>query len=320
METHDTCPETLAEPNDLEVFLAQMLNTSAEVGGDYAAQVGAGLRRGAPADEGPRERALTPEEEQLVVERRAIERVWADIRAASAVGHLVTPSRWEEIAVVPAHMGADEFAVMVFDALEACAEGRAFEGSGIPVAEEEPEEQPSEEEPAAEADAQPAIEADAPQTAEAEPEEPRAEEELLAEPKVLEEVRAPLTCDDIVVIEGRKDTYLYARDAMSENYAHWAYLAAEDDDRATFVDNVRQESRVYPRPMLATAFRNPPYRWTRERTESVFQEVSASGDYPDIARVVATNGDVYFYSTDFLSPAQARALAQWYSVEKPMNV
>ena len=32
------------EPTELERFLAHMLNTSAEVSGDFASQVGAGLR------------------------------------------------------------------------------------------------------------------------------------------------------------------------------------------------------------------------------------------------------------------------------------
>ena len=325
----DACtadPEALGQPTELEMFLAQMLNASAEVADDYAAQVGAALRRGAPVDEGPRERALTPEEEQLVVERTALEQVWSDVRTSSAEGRLVTPDRWQSLGLVPTHMDADEFAVMVFDALAAYVEGRLFEGSGIPVVVPGPEQAQEKDagdavQPHEDAQAQVAVDAEpceaaSDDTGEASSEEPKP----LAEPQALEEARAPLSCGDIVVLEGHKDTYLYARDAMSENYAHWAFLAAEDDDLMTLVDNVRQESRVYPRPMLAAAFRNPPYRWTRERTEAAFETVQASGAYPDIARVTATNGDVYFYSTDFLSPAQARALAQWYSVEKPLNV
>lgn len=338
MDAHGIPQDEPVEPTELEMFLAQMLNASAEVADDYTAQVSAGLRRGSGVDEGPRERTMTPEEEQFVVERAALEEVWADVRESSAAGHLVTPDRWVARDMVPNHMDADEFAVMVFDALAAYAEGRPFEGSGIAVpvpADEDTEEPaaPNQEAPAEEASAQVVVSAE--ETVEAaeapgvaaslletgEKVEERGEpEEELVEPKALEEARSPLDCGDIVVLEGRKGAYLYARDAMSENYAHWAYLAAEDDDPTTLVDNVRQESRIYPRPMLAAAFRNPPYRWTRERTEAAFEEVQARGTYPDIARVVASNGDVYFYSTDYLSAAQAKALAQWYSVEKPLNV
>ncbi len=45
-----------------------------------------------------------------------------------------------------------------------------------------------------------------------------------------------------------------------------------------------------------------------------------SGAYPDIKTCGASNGDQYFYSTDYLSDAQAKALAEWYSVERYMSV
>lgn len=336
MDVHEPTQDEYVEPTELEMFLAQMLNASAEVADDYTAQVHAGLRRGSGDDEGPCERPMTPEEKQFVVERTALEAVWADVRESSAAGHLVTPDRWETQEMVPEHMDADEFAVMVFDALTAYAEGRPFEGSGIavPTADDENSQEmaiPDQKAPAEEVvpdggvpveeAAEPPTEAVAlPSATNEGAEDGDGSEEELVEPKVLEEARAPLDCGDIIVLEGHRGTYLYARDAMSENYAHWAYLAAEDDDPTTLVENVRQESRIYPRPMLAAAFRNPPYRWTRERTEAAFEEVRARGTYPDIARVVASNGDVYFYSTDYLSAAQAKALAQWYSVEKPLNV
>ena len=44
-----------------------------------------------------------------------------------------------------------------------------------------------------------------------------------------------------------------------------------------------------------------------------------SGAYPDIKTCGASNGDQYFYSTDYLSDAQAKALAEWYSVERYMS-
>ena len=42
------------------------------------------------------------------------------------------------------------------------------------------------------------------------------------EPAALEEAHAPLSCDDIAVIEGKADTYLYSRESMTDNFAHWA--------------------------------------------------------------------------------------------------
>ncbi|MFR4802702.1 MAG: hypothetical protein ACLT98_04870 [Eggerthellaceae bacterium] len=53
--------------------------------------------------------------------------------------------------------------------------------------------------------------------------------------------------DDIKVLEGTA-VYLYSSDMMSESSVHWAFLAAEDDDVMT-VDNARNESKIYPRPL-----------------------------------------------------------------------
>ena len=40
----------------------------------------------------------------------------------------------------------------------------------------------------------------------------------------------------------------------------------------------------------------------------------------DIERVEASNGDVYFYSTTYLTPRRAQALAEWDAVERIRNV
>ena len=59
---------------------------------------------------------------------------------------------------------------------------------------------------------------------------------------------------------------------------------------------------------------------TDERIEAAFSTVQESGLYPDIKTCSASNGDVYFYSTDHLSDAQAKALAEWESVERRANM
>lgn len=321
------------ESTELERFLAHMLNTSAEVSGDFASQVGAGLRPKPEEPDAPKERAMSAAETQFVAERTALEGLWRAVRRRSAEGRLGTASQLAELVTVPSHMGDDEFVTMAFEALEACREGRPFEGSGIPAPEDdEADGQEDLGDPVAAAaetagdgtaggaDGVSAAQGEGPADKAAVGEEDAEDAAQWVEPAALEEAHAPLSCDDIVVIEGKADTSLYSRESMTDNFAHWAYLAAENDDLVTFVDNVREESRVYPRPMLAESFKNFPYRWDMERVEAAYGAVRESGEHPDIERVAATNGDVYFYSTDYLSHAQAKALAQWYSVEKPLNV
>ena len=127
-------------------------------------------------------------------------------------------------------------------------------------------------------------------------------------------------CENVVALVGATSYYLYDRSIMTDAYAHWAFLAAEDDDLVTFVDCVREESRVYPRPMPVDTLRNEPFGFTEERIMDTWEAVRASGEYPDIKQVAASNGDVYFFSTKFLTRVHAQALAEWSSVERLRNV
>ncbi|MFR5827905.1 MAG: hypothetical protein ACLUE1_01935 [Adlercreutzia equolifaciens] len=103
-------------------------------------------------------------------------------------------------------------------------------------------------------------------------------------------------------------------------YARWAFLAAEDDPVATFIECVREESSVYPRPMARENLANDPFRMNAEAVEAAFAEARAQGRADDIERVEASNGDVYFYSTTYLTPRRAQALAEWDAVERIRNV
>lgn len=132
--------------------------------------------------------------------------------------------------------------------------------------------------------------------------------------------RLEIKADRIRMLVGEFSYYLYDNAVMTDRYAHWAYLAAEDDDKTTFADCVRDESRTYPRPMPATTLQNPPFGKSADEVQAIWEELRDSGAYPDIKRIVASNGDAYFYSTDYLSDAYASSLAEYDAVERKLNV
>mgnify|MGYP004512785979 FL=1 len=132
--------------------------------------------------------------------------------------------------------------------------------------------------------------------------------------------RKEVDCAHIVILNGLKDTYLYDNRVMTDSYAHWAYLAAEDDPVVTFAECVREDSRVYPRPYAAECLKNPPFRMTDEQIEETWQAVRDSGNYPDIERTEASNGDAYYYSTQYLESGYAASLAEYDAVERPADV
>lgn len=133
-------------------------------------------------------------------------------------------------------------------------------------------------------------------------------------------VKKEIHCEHIVTLVGQHSYYLYDSDLMTKSYAHWAFLAAEDNPLATFVECVREDGRVYPRPFAAEDLANPPFRMSASKVEDTWTELQKSGAYPDIERCEASNGDVYFFSTLYMDRTLAESLAEYRSVERLSNV
>ena len=141
-----------------------------------------------------------------------------------------------------------------------------------------------------------------------------------SEPALPPDDELPIRCEDIALLMGARGYYLYDRSAMTDAYAHWAFLAAEDDPVVTFLDCVREDSRVYPRPLARASLANDPFLMDAAAVEAAYQTARADVANADIERLEASNGDVYFFSTRYLEPAYAQSLAEWASVERFRNV
>ena len=273
---------------------------------DHVAEVAAAARAAAARGGAP----LSPED----VERLFLAAVFDDVRAHSAEATLVSPADWLEAGLVPEHFTADDWEMFVYEYLEDRAAERAEAAAAAqPVAPirtatrtvgvprmfraEEPEEQEPAEEPHPERSVEDAESKD--------PEQPA-------------DAPALLPCDDIVTLVGKHSYYLYSTDRMTDAYARWAFLAREDDRVLTFVECVRDESRKYPRPMEASSLTNEPFKLSAEEIDELWQTVRDSGAYPDLDTLTASNGDVYYFSTNYLTPAYAASLAEWNSVERDM--
>ena len=114
--------------------------------------------------------------------------------------------------------------------------------------------------------------------------------------------------------------YFYDAGIMSSSFARWAFLGAQDSPLDALAECAREESRRYPRPLSARSLGNDPLFLSNEEVEQAWQQASASEAYADIRKTVASNGSVYFFSTTYLSPQQAAALAEWDAVGRFMNV
>ena len=253
--------------------------------GDAAANAAAGSADAADAAEAPSSR--TPEELAEIAERnafiRALDAALTDIRQRSYEGKLTTSARWVKRSFAPEGMGAKEFEEQALSYIEDCEHADAKPVTGRITA---------------------------PQPLEVELGEAYAQDDdLLPDPDV----------HDIALMYGKKGTYLYSVALLSHSFARALYLTSEDNDVATFVDVVRTESSVYPRPACIDSFSNPPYLWSHEKTMRVFEDTVAGGSFKDIHITYTSTKVPYFYSDIYLSEAQAASLAQWYGVERGLN-
>ncbi len=265
----------------------------------------------------------------------AISLVLDAVRAASRVSRLSQPAEWETAGLVPPCMTAEDMEMVVYEALvehgDPIPEGSgscesdsaapltrlrnkhvasAFSSSNGRCVGASPFKRKAAKEeaaPAAQTEEKPQVGS----LAEAEPQ---------AESSTAETPRLPYDCRNIRLLMGASSYYLYDASAMTDAYARWAFLAAEDDPVATFVECVREESAVYPRPMAASSLANAPFSLNADVVEATFDAARAQGRADDIERICASNGDVYFYSTRHLSPRRAEALAEWDAVERLRNV
>lgn len=213
----------------------------------------------------------------------AADQALSDLRRRSRDGKLTTSERWIKRAIAPA--GTD---------------ARAFAEELLAFIEERPH---AEDAPAMGKQDLPLGYDDRPELDELGLEDP------LPEPEVT----------DIVILYGKSGIYLYSKPLMSHSFAHALFNTAEGDDLATFADVVRTESRVYPRPVAASDFLNQPYLWSASKVADLFERAMNDEAYADIEITTTSLNESFFYSTRHLSPAQGKALAEWYGVEKFRN-
>lgn len=250
------------------------------------------------------------------IPNRRLEQIEADNEAKAAEAADKAPEAVEDSAEAESAAGVDA-------STQADNAAEAAESAAVAAAPAVSEPAPGSPDSAAE-DEQPAEDDRSPFAGLRIPEGYRLEqiegEWVLVEDENAAPVRKEIKCNRIKVLMGMRSYYLYDETLMTASYARWAFLAAEDNPVVTFVECVREDSRVYPRPYAAECLKNPPFRMTDEQIEETWQAVRDSGNYPDIERTEASNGDVYYYSTQYLESGYAASLAEYDAVERPADV
>lgn len=283
----------------------------------------------AEAGSGETSEPASPEE----VRERAIAVAFDAVRRASRKSQLSQPTDWEALGIVPDSMTAEDLEMAVYDRLMEAGEAmptgtsenaESADGSSHSVRPSNPH--VNSKFSSSNGRAVGALGFKAHKAAKqsedclSESGYPPAPPSTSSEQNAAEEALQYPECKGIRLLMGTTSYYLYDSEVMTDAFARWAFLAAEDDPVTTFVECVREESSVYPRPMPVSTLENKPFCMTAEAVEEAFAAAREQGRADDIERICASNGEVYFYSTRYLTPRQAESLAEWAAVERFRNV
>lgn len=102
--------------------------------------------------------------------------------------------------------------------------------------------------------------------------------------------------------------YLYFKPLLSNSYAR--LLSVKDDSEALISDQVRENSRVYPRPVPTQMFLQTPFNFKSEQLAELLDTMGEKEEYNDIKVTRTSGGTLFLYSDKYLEDDYADFLAE----------
>lgn len=102
--------------------------------------------------------------------------------------------------------------------------------------------------------------------------------------------------------------YLYFKPLLSNSYAR--LLSVKDDSEALISDQVRENSRVYPRPVPTQMFLQTPFNFKSEQLAALLDTMGEKEEYSDIKVTRTSGGTLFLYSDKYLEDDYADFLAE----------
>jgi hypothetical protein len=110
----------------------------------------------------------------------------------------------------------------------------------------------------------------------------------------------------------------YSGQVMSDAYAR-LLIRKEGDPQQMIAETVRENSKIYPRPIRRDIFKNEPFELNEEEISTCLQKMKEEDQYKDIAQTTTSEGTVFLFSTLHLEPDYASMLAEWVDVGQYRN-
>lgn len=110
--------------------------------------------------------------------------------------------------------------------------------------------------------------------------------------------------------------YLYFKPLMSHSYAR--ILAVKDNAEALVCDQIRENSRIYPRPVPSQMFLQAPFDFDVPTLECLLQSIGRKEENKDIKFTQTSSGTIFLYSDKYLDDDLAEFLAEEQEM-RPLN-
>ena len=140
----------------------------------------------------------------------------------------------------------------------------------------------------------------------------KSDEELDAElPGYFEAVMKAALEGDLGVMSIKKPDgteFFYFKPLLSNSYAR--LLSVKDDDEALISDQIRENSRIYPRPVPAQMFLKTPFNFESQRLAEILDVMGNKEEYSDIKVTKTSSGVLLLYSDKYLEDDYADFLAE----------
>jgi hypothetical protein len=110
----------------------------------------------------------------------------------------------------------------------------------------------------------------------------------------------------------------YSVQGISETYA--GILVGKSENPLWLIAQVvRENSKVYPRPVPMASFAESPFDLTQETISEFLEALGHECEYQDIEKTVTSAGTTFLYSSRHLEPDYAAMLAEWIDVGQSDN-
>jgi hypothetical protein len=120
----------------------------------------------------------------------------------------------------------------------------------------------------------------------------------------------------LVAAEGSRR--LYSTQFITEAYAVML-LQTQGDPLQLVAAVIRQNSKIYPRPVPMDFFTLPPFEIAAKDVMDYIVRMAKDKSYKDIVMTATSTTRKYLYSSLYLEPAHAQMLAEWFDVGRSDN-